>query len=170
MKKVVQELGFIQPISKDDDATLIQKVCSQTLEPAVCIDCINSDTSRVTDDIPELTHSIVFCAWSEAVFAQEDAEQLAQNTTEPKLKEALQACDALLFSVQNDLGDALMQLEARDYDNVMISLTDARIDVFDSVNQFGYGIDILIPPKLLDGMVRVKHLNDVAAVLLNLLL
>ncbi|OMO49650.1 Pectinesterase inhibitor [Corchorus capsularis] len=146
---------------KDDDKTIVRKLCSQSLEPEPCLDCILSDKGRGTSNISDLAYSIMFCMYSEETHAHDSADQLFQNTTEVGLKIAFEVCKDTLFSASNTLWDGLTKLEVSDYQNALVSARISQANLFQCVSAFRKYADVTIPSELVEHMVVAKRLYDV---------
>ncbi|WRX10401.1 Pectinesterase inhibitor domain - like 7 [Theobroma cacao] len=151
-----------KPVEAEDDKTLVRKICSQTLEPNVCLNCISADTGRGTSNITDLTYSVLFCMYSQAIYAHQCADHLFQNTAAVQLKKSFQVCKDVLFSASNTLWDGLTKLEVSDYKNAHLSAGIAHLDLFQCVFAFRRYANVPIPSVLLNYMVQTKRLFDVA--------
>ncbi|XVF14481.1 hypothetical protein REPUB_Repub09cG0063700 [Reevesia pubescens] len=146
----------------EDDKTIVQTICSQSLEPDACLNCILADTGRGTSNITDLTYSVLFCMYSQAIYAHQCADHLFQNTAVVNLKIAFQVCKDTLFSASNTLWDGLTKLEDSDYKNAHLSARVARLDLLRCVFAFRKYANFSIPSELLNYMVQAKRLFDVA--------
>ena len=59
--------------------------------------------SEPTDDISELTYSVFFCMYTQAVYGHDRADELLQYTTSAGVKQALEVCRDRLYAESNDL-------------------------------------------------------------------
>ncbi|XVE83624.1 hypothetical protein DITRI_Ditri16bG0102100 [Diplodiscus trichospermus] len=152
-----------KPVEADDDKTIVQKICSQTLEPDACLNCILADTGRGPSNVTDfLTYSILFCMYSQAIYGHQCADHLFQTTAAVNLKKSFQVCKDTLFSASNTLWDGLTKLEVSDYNNAHLSTRIAHLDLFRCVFAFRKYANLPIPSVLLNYMVQVKRLFDVA--------
>ncbi|KAL6342084.1 hypothetical protein AAG906_038563 [Vitis piasezkii] len=152
-----------------DDKSEVEKACGQTPHPDVCVSCVNSDPSRNTTEIPELTFEILFCMMSEATHGHEVADLQAQNTSEPNLKQALQTCNVSLFSASNDLTDSFMRLEGKDYQKAEADLESANRAVVQCYKAFLKEPVVTIPPQLFSHVDLAARYHDVAHVFFRLI-
>lgn len=151
-----------KPVEADDDKTIVQKICTQTLEPDACLNCISADTSRGSSNVTELTYSVLFCMYSQATYAHNCADLLFQNTAAINLKKSYQVCKDVLFSASNTLWDALTKMEVSDYKDAHMSARIARLDLFRCVFAIRKYANERVPSELLSYMVQSKRLFDVA--------
>ncbi|XVF58510.1 hypothetical protein PTKIN_Ptkin07bG0071700 [Pterospermum kingtungense] len=155
-------VSISKPVEADDDKIIVQKICSQTLEPDACLNCISADTGRATSNVTDLTYSVLFCMYSQATYAYQCADNLFQNTAAVNVKKSFQVCKDTLFSASNTLWDALTKLEVSDYKNAHLSVRIARLDLFRCVFAVRRFANDRIPSELLNYMVQAKRLFDVA--------
>lgn len=148
---------------------LIEKVCSETLEPSQCFECITSDPTRDFDDTPEFIHSLLFCMYSEATHAHVNADLISENATIPSLKSSLSECSRLLFRAANLAVDGMMSIESKKYFQAWNYSKIARRCVFRCANVFRENDNFTIPSSVLGHMIHAKLLYDSAHVLFGLI-
>ncbi|GMI67742.1 hypothetical protein HRI_000443500 [Hibiscus trionum] len=153
----------------DDDKTIVTKVCDESLEPDVCLNCVLSDTSRETSNLSDMAHSILFCMYSETTYAHQTADNLFQNTTAVDLKEVFRVCKDKMFSASNTLWDGIAKMEVSDYKSAHVSARVAHADLLECDFAFMKYGKVLIPSELLNYMVQAKRLFDVAQIMFLLL-
>ncbi|KAE8663692.1 Detected protein of unknown function [Hibiscus syriacus] len=156
-------------VEADGDKTIITKLCDETLEPEVCLNCVLSDTSRETSNVSDMTHSILFCMYSQTTYAHATADHLFQTTAAVVLKEVFRVCKDVMFSASNTLWDGLTKMEASDYKKAHVSVRLAHADLFQCDFAFMKHGKVLIPSELLNYMVEAKRLFDVAQIMFLLL-
>lgn len=150
---------------------LVTSLCSRTLEMDACKNCLLSDHSIESEDIPRLTYSIVFCIYSQATYGHQHADGMAQNATAAAPRRALRHCSESLMGASNRLWDTLMMLETKHYEGAYENLKRSQWSVVsceDAFEKFAGGAPT--PSTLLDDMTLVKQLCDVAQYFFHLIL
>ncbi|MFQ6647570.1 hypothetical protein Gotur_021692 [Gossypium turneri] len=161
-------LSASKPV-KADDKTFVRKLCDQTLEPDVCLNCILSDTGRESSNVSNMTYSILFCMYSQTTYAHQCADHLYQNTVAVRLKTTYRVCRDTMLSASNTLWDGLTKMEVSDYKNAHVSARMAHLDLLRCVFAFRKYADVPVPAELLSYMVQTKRLFDAAQFMFLLL-
>ncbi|KAI3410287.1 Protein kinase domain-containing protein [Psidium guajava] len=141
--------------------SLIQNLCSQTLEVDACKNCVSSDP---TDDIPELIYSVLFCMYTQAVYGHVHADEISRAATSAGVKRALRVCRDTLFAASNDLSDALSMVEGSEYRDAFVNMKKSRWSLIScalAFRSFATGDGDAIPALLINDMVLMKRLFDV---------
>ncbi|KAK8672720.1 hypothetical protein V6N13_111084 [Hibiscus sabdariffa] len=157
------------PVEADDDKTIVTKLCDETLEPDVCLNCVLSDTSRETSNVSDITHSVLFCMYSQTTFAHQTADRLFQHTAAVDLKQVFRVCKDRMFSASNTLWDGLTKMEVSDYKSAHVAARVAHADLLRCDFAFMKYGKVVIPSELLKYMVQAKRLFDVAQIMFLLL-
>ncbi|OWM73290.1 hypothetical protein CDL15_Pgr001404 [Punica granatum] len=155
------------------DPKEVARICSRSLEPEACKECVFSDPSRGIDDIPQLIYTAVFCMYTQMVYAHDHADGLAQNTTSglPGHRTALQVCSKVLFGASNTLGDALTMVEDAKYYDAYSNVKRSRWALISCDNAFGkFAKDVVVPNPLVDDMTLTKRLFDVVHYFFSLII
>ena len=93
-----------KPVEAEDDKTIVQKICSQTLEPDACLNCISADTGRGASNVTDLTYSVIFCMYSQAIYAHQCADHLFQTLQQSITKKHSKFVKTPCFSFKHPLG------------------------------------------------------------------
>uniref|UniRef100_A0A803KRG0 Pectinesterase inhibitor domain-containing protein n=1 Tax=Chenopodium quinoa TaxID=63459 RepID=A0A803KRG0_CHEQI len=172
---LLNHLSFIKPAvasPSTNETEQIQTICSKTLEPYECFDCLSADTSRDSNDFSELIHSLLYCMYSEANYAHVNADLLSQNVSDPSLKNALTHCSSLLFDAANHAVDAMISMESHKNLQAWNYSKTAGRSVFECVKVFlvESSNNLTIPSLVLGNMIHAKRLYDSMHVLFQLIL
>ncbi|KAI6697196.1 hypothetical protein NL676_017315 [Syzygium grande] len=68
---------------------------SETRELDACKNCV---VSEPTEDISEITYSVFFCMYTQAVYVHDRADEFSQYTTSAGVKQALEVCRDRLYA------------------------------------------------------------------------
>ncbi|KAI6697164.1 hypothetical protein NL676_017283 [Syzygium grande] len=154
-------IGTLMYLAQSDAASFIQNLCSQTLELDACKKCVSS---KPTEYIPELTYSVLFCTYSQAVYGHDHADELSRTARSPGVKQALVVCRDTLFAASNNLSDALSMMEGSKYKDAFMNMKNSRQSLIScslAFWRFATWDGDAIPTMLLNDMVLMKRLIDV---------
>ncbi|KAI6697162.1 hypothetical protein NL676_017281 [Syzygium grande] len=146
---------------KADATSFVRNLCSQTVELDACKNCVSSET---TEYILDVTYSVLFCMYTQAVYGHDHADELSQAAAYVAEKQALEVCRDTLFVVANNLSDALSMLEGSDYKVAFANKKNSQRRLVSCEYvfwRFATGDGNAIPTMLLDDMVLQKRLFDV---------
>ncbi|KAL2898647.1 O-antigen biosynthesis protein RfbC [Bienertia sinuspersici] len=147
----------------------LENICTKTLESYECFLCIKADTSRDTNDTPDLIHSLLHCMYSETNLAHINADLLSQNSSIPSLKAVLSQCSSLLFDASNSAVDAMTKMESNQYARAWDCAKTARRSVIRCAKVFLSNGNVTAPAPVVGPMVHAKRLYDSMHVLFQLI-
>ncbi|XP_010269436.1 PREDICTED: uncharacterized protein LOC104606084 [Nelumbo nucifera] len=150
------------------DNALIQKLCSKTVDPGICSNCLNSDPAGKSADAKGLAGIAVNCAERDCTKLYNDTRKAADNAPAGELKNVLEDCAERFFDAQSDFQGVRQNVQSGAYDLAKGVIHDQILPQIDyCIGQFVKAPQLPIPSTVLGGSIGVKDLCDAITVILT---
>ncbi|OVA11511.1 Pectinesterase inhibitor domain [Macleaya cordata] len=150
---------------------LIGTVCSKTVEPVICSECLKSDPKSKSADVRGLAGIANNCAATDANQLYEETYNFTQTVKDPTLKDIAEGCTIQFLLGKDDFHGVQNNLDVKAYEeakSILINQILPKINY--CIDQFDKKPKLQMPPKLLAGTNIVKNGIDVMIGILNYLI
>ncbi|KAL3532955.1 hypothetical protein ACH5RR_006476 [Cinchona calisaya] len=148
----------------DADESLINNLCSNTLEPGYCKCCFQSIPGSNQQDARGLGGSSIKCAAKQSIIVQLDFRELASNCTDGEVEKTYDTCVDRIVAARHFFGDAYLTWEEGRYSDAAELAQAALENYWQCVHQLEGSS---MTPKLITDCVYLRAFSEVAVGILH---
>ncbi|KAF3456415.1 hypothetical protein FNV43_RR01065 [Rhamnella rubrinervis] len=148
-------------------STVVDQICSKSINSSFCLNVLNSDPRTRTVDLKQLAQITINYAQTNVSSNQKLIQSLSSHATDPKLKERYDDCADHYDEATGNIEYALERLNSGDFPGTNIAVSAVFTDVDDCEEE--WKTPPADPSQLSTKNKDLKDLLDISLVISNLL-